>query len=72
MKEPYVQVVADAGGSPSQLADETALRRIENEGVVITTTNQVMAELAQDWSTDNGSKVLNIMYEEILSELINH
>lgn len=66
-----VQVVVDAGGSPSQLADETALRRMENEGVVLTSTNQVMAELAQDWSTDKGGKVLKVMYEEILSELMN-
>ena len=65
-----VQVVVDAGGSPSKLADDTALRRMENEGVVLTSTNQVMAELAQDWSTQNGGKVLNIMYEEVLSKLI--
>ena len=66
-----VQVVVDAGGSPSQLADETALRRMENEGVVLTGTNQVMSELAQDWSTENGGKILNIMYEEILGSFVN-
>ena len=65
-----VQVVVDAGGSPSQVADETALRRMENEGVVLTSTNQVMSELAQDWSTTDGGKVLNVMYEEVLSKLI--
>ena len=66
-----VQVVVDAGGSPTSLADETALRRMENEGVVLTGTNQVMAELAYDWGTENGNKIITIMFQEILSKLIN-
>ncbi|MBP2833108.1 isochorismatase family protein [Aquimarina sp. U1-2] len=66
-----VQVVVDAGGSPTQLADDIAQRRMENEGVVLTSTNQVMAELGKDWSTENGGKILNIMYEEILGTLMN-
>lgn len=65
-----VQVVVDAGGSPTLLADETALRRMENTGVVLTSTNQVMSELAYDWSTPAGGKILNIMYEEILAKLV--
>lgn len=65
-----VQVVVDAGGSPTKLADETALRRMENSGVTLTSTNQLMAEIAYDWSTKNGSKILNVMYEEILSKVI--
>lgn len=66
-----VQVVVDAGGSPTPLADETALRRMEREGVVLTNTNQLMAELAYDWSSPNGEKILGIMYDEILSKLLN-
>ncbi|MBC7936574.1 MAG: isochorismatase family protein [Rhizobacter sp.] len=70
IKEGYeVQVVVDAGGSPTKLADETSLRRMENNGVILTSTNQVMAELAEDWSTPNGSKIITIMFEEILSKL---
>lgn len=34
-----VQVVVDAGGSPTQVADETSLRRMERHGVTLTTTN---------------------------------
>ena len=64
-------MVVDAGGSPTSLADETALRRMENEGVVLTGTNQVMAELAYDWGTENGNKIITIMFQEILSKLIN-
>lgn len=65
-----VQVVADAGGSPSQVADEVSLRRMENHGVTITTTNQVMAELATDWSSAIGGAIQRIMYEEILKPMI--
>jgi nicotinamidase-related amidase len=65
-----VQVVVDAGGSPSTLADETALRRMEKAGVVLTSTNQVMAELATDWASDIGGKIQTIMYEENLKRLI--
>lgn len=65
-----VQVVVDAGGSPTTLADETALRRMENHGVTLTSTNQVMAELAVSWSYDFGKTIQTIMYQEILSKLI--
>ncbi len=65
-----VQVVVDAGGSPTMLADETALRRMEKHGVTLTSTNQVMAELAVSWSQDFGQIIQTIMYQEILSKLI--
>ena len=65
-----VQVVVDAGGSPTQLADETALRRMERAGVVLTSTNQVMAELATDWASPIGSAIQKVMYEESLKRLI--
>lgn len=66
-----VQVVVDAGGSPTTLADETSLRRMEKHGVTLTSTNQVMAELAVSWSHDFGQKIQTIMYEEILAKLMN-
>ncbi len=65
-----VQVVADAGGSPTTLADETALRRMENAGVTLTSTNQVMAELATDWAGVTGALIQQIMYEEVLKHLV--
>jgi nicotinamidase-related amidase len=40
-----VQVVVDACGSPTKLGDEIALRRMEKAGVILTTTNQLIAEL---------------------------
>jgi nicotinamidase-related amidase len=65
-----VQVVVDAGGSPTTLADETALRRMEKHGVTLTSTNQVMAELANSWSEGVGQTIQTIMYQEILAKLI--
>lgn len=65
-----VQVVVDAGGSPTRLADDMALRRMERAGVMLTSTNQLMAELAMDWSTPAGSAIQGIMYEEILKRLV--
>ncbi|PSV49386.1 isochorismatase family protein [Photobacterium indicum] len=64
-----VQVVVDGSGSPSQIADETALRRMESHGVTLTTTNQLIAELAQDWSSEHGQKLMQVLFEEILSKL---
>lgn len=65
-----VQVVVDAGGSPTQLADETSLRRMEKAGVALTSTNQVLAELATDWASPTGSAIQRVMYEETLKHLV--
>lgn len=53
-----VQVVADAGGSPSRMGDDMALRRMETGGVTLTSTNQAIAELAGDWSSPEGSRIV--------------
>lgn len=66
-----VQVVVDAGGSPTQIADEISTRRMEKAGVILTTTNQVMAELATDWASEKGAIIQGIMYEEVLKSLID-
>lgn len=65
-----VQVVVDAGGSPTRAADDAALRRMEQRGVVLTSTNQVLAELAMDWASPLGASVQRIMYEETLRHLV--
>ena len=64
-----VQVVVDACGSPTKLGDEIALRSMEKAGVILTTTNQLIAELGQNWSSVNGSKLISILFEDILSKL---
>ncbi|VVT24909.1 isochorismatase family protein [Rhizobium sp. EC-SD404] len=65
-----VQVVVDAGGSPTQEADDIAVARMRQAGVTITSTNQVMAELATDWASPTGQAIQGIMYEEILKPLV--
>ncbi|MEU7894102.1 hypothetical protein AB0B45_14695 [Nonomuraea sp. NPDC049152] len=46
-------------------ADDIALRRMERAGADITSTNQVLAELAADWASPSGQKVLPIMFDLI-------
>lgn len=65
-----VQVVCDAGGSPTKAADEVSLRRMEAHGVTISSTNQTMAELATDWASPSGVAIQTIMYEQILKRLV--
>lgn len=62
-----VQVVADADASITKDADEIALRRMERAGADITSTNQVLAELAVDWSGTSGQRILPIMFDLIPS-----
>jgi nicotinamidase-related amidase len=65
-----VQVVADAGGSPTKTADDAALARMAKHGVTITSTNQLLAELATDWASDGGRHIQRILYEETLRHLV--
>jgi nicotinamidase-related amidase len=60
-----VQVVADAGASPTKLADDMALRRMEKNGVTLTSTNQVMAELAGSWATPEGGQLVQVLMEAL-------
>lgn len=53
-----VQVVADGGGSPSKIADDMALHRMAAAGVVLTSTNQLIAELAGSWASPEGSRII--------------
>nr|WP_241021584.1 isochorismatase family protein [Burkholderia sp. Ac-20353] len=53
-----VQAIADAGGSPSRISDDMALRRMEKNGVTLSSTNQVIAELAGNWSTPEGMRII--------------
>ena len=62
-----VQVVADAGGSMSKLADDVALRRMELAGVAITSTNMILTELARNWTSKEGQALIPIVGELIPS-----
>lgn len=65
-----VQAVLDAGGSPFELSEEMARRRMENEGVVLTATISMMAELAQDWSTSEGEQLKGVLFGEVLKGIV--
>lgn len=65
-----VQVVVDAGGSPTAMADAISTQRMKDNGVVLTTTNQLLAELAYDWANGAGHQIQGIMYQEVLAKLV--
>lgn len=66
IREGYdVQVVADAGASPTKMADDIALRRMEKAGITLTTTNQVIAELVGNWATPEGNELVGILMETL-------
>ena len=61
-----VQAVLDASGSPYELSEETSRRRMLEGGVVLTATNTMIAELAQDWSTPHGQKLIQLLFTDVL------
>lgn len=64
-----VQVVADACGSMTPLADEVTFARMRGLGVVVTEGNQILSELYTDFGTPEGQQVQKINLEEIISKL---
>lgn len=51
----------DASGSSYEVQENLARRRMEHAGVVLTTTNTAIAELVQDWSTPQGSELIQLL-----------
>jgi nicotinamidase-related amidase len=56
-----VQAVIDASGSAYDVQEEMSRRRIERAGVVLTTTNTLIAELVQDWSTPEETELVKLL-----------
>jgi len=56
-----VLAVLDASGSSYEVQETLARRRMEQAGVVLTTTNTAIAELVQDWSTPQGSELIQLL-----------
>jgi nicotinamidase-related amidase len=56
-----VQVSADASASWSKYGDDLALRRMEKAGAIITTVDEIISELAIDWTSPNGNKLRGIL-----------
>lgn len=64
-----VQAVMDASGSPFDLSEEMSRRRMEKAGVILTATNTIIAELAQDWSTAAGSQLIQLLFQDVLPQI---
>lgn len=65
----HVQAVMDISGSPFELSEFTSRSRMMENGVVLTATNTVIAELAQDWSTPHGEELIRLLFTDILPEV---
>lgn len=60
-----VQAVMDASGSPTDMSEEFARLRMERAGVVLTATNTLISELAQDWSTETGQLLIGLLFSDV-------
>ncbi len=56
-----VLAVMDASGTDTAIGEEMARRRMERAGVWLTSTNTMVAELVQDWSTPEGGPLVKAM-----------
>lgn len=65
-----VQAVMDASGSPFEISEDMSRRRMENQGVILTATNTIMAELAQDWSRPQGGELQQVMFQDVLPAIV--
>lgn len=64
-----VQAVMDASGSPSDLSEEFSRQRMHDAGVVLTATNTLIAEIAQDWSTPTGQQLITLLFTDVFPAL---
>ena len=56
-----VQVAADSSASRTKYGDYLALRRMEKAGAIISTVDQIVAEMAIDWTSPNGLKLRSLL-----------
>jgi len=56
-----VQVSADASASYTKYGDDLALQRMREAGAIITTVDQIVSEMAIDWTSPNGQKLMGIL-----------
>ncbi|OWT80693.1 MULTISPECIES: isochorismatase family protein [unclassified Achromobacter] len=64
-----VQAVMDASGSPSELSEQFSRQRMHDAGVVLTATNTLIAEIAQDWSTPDGQQLIGLLFSDVFPAL---
>jgi nicotinamidase-related amidase len=64
-----VQAVMDASGSPFDLSENLSQQRMAKAGVVLTATNTLMAEIAEDWARPEGGELLGILFSDVLPSM---
>ena len=64
-----VQVVRDAGGSPFDMSEAMAQRRMAAAGVILTSTITAFAELVGDWTRGEG-KPQALLFEDVLGPVL--
>ena len=64
-----MQAVIDASGSPSDISEDLARQRMKDAGAVLTATNTLIAELAQDWSTPAGQQLIGLLFSDVFPAL---
>ena len=64
-----VQAVMDASGSPFGLSEDMSRERMRAAGVVLTASNTLIAELAQDWSTPEGGQLIQLLFTDLLPRI---
>lgn len=48
----------DASGSPFELSEDMSRRHMQDAGVMLTATNEMIAGLAQNWGRRGGQKLI--------------
>lgn len=56
-----VQAVLDACGSPFEINETISRRRLELAGIGLTVTTTMVAELVQDWRTEQGQQLVPLI-----------
>ncbi len=56
-----VQAIVDASGSSWQVQEDMNRLRMQQAGVVLTTTNTAIAELVQDWASPAGGTLIKLL-----------
>ena len=60
-----VQAVMDACGSSFAIGEDTSRRRMERAGVWLTSTNTMIAELVQNWSSPEGQALMPLLMADV-------
>ena len=58
-----VHAVLDAGGSPFQISEDAARLRMMQGGIVLTATNTLLGELADNWALPHGQQIRLVLAE---------